>query len=128
MSQLSSAKVRPRPPLGNAERALRFTGEEKRKLFRGMVVAELEAGYLRYSRRQELLKYAGYLGIPEFEATLLIAEAQFHAGDIEPVTFSTAATLDHLTQPQRWSWSMRLAFSLTAAAFIDVALIYWLFG
>ena len=49
--------------------------EETRQLFMGLVVADLEAGFLRYSRRKALLDYAAKLGIPEFEATLLIAQA-----------------------------------------------------
>src|SRR5690606_16644928 len=78
--------TRPRTrPLAAQRSAAVFTAEEKRKIFRGMVVGELEAGFLRYSRRQALLNYAARLGIPEFEANLLIAEAQYNAGDIEPI-------------------------------------------
>ncbi len=105
-----------------------FTREEKRRIFRGMVVGELEAGYLRYSRRQALLRYAGKLGISEFDATLLIAEAQFHSGEIEPVHFDTAATLESLARPERWSVSLRMTFAVVAAACIDAAVVYWLFG
>ena len=105
-----------------------FTGQEKRDIFKGMVVAELEAGFLRYSRRQALLKYAARLGIPEFEACLLIAQAQYHSGDIEPIQFGTAATLDTISHPEAWSIPMRLAFTLAAAVFVDLMLIYWLFG
>jgi hypothetical protein len=103
-----------------------FTRDEKRRIFKGMVVGELEAGYLRYSRRQALLRYAAKLGISEFDATLLIAEAQFHSGEIEPVHFDTAATLDSLTRPDNWSISLRLVFAVVAAVCIDVAVIYWL--
>ena len=49
-----------------------FTRQEKRDIFRGMVIGELEAGFLRYSRRKALLNYAGRLGINEFDAALLI--------------------------------------------------------
>ena len=105
-----------------------LTMEDKRNIFKGMVVGELESGFLRYSRRQSLLGYAAKLGIGEFEASLLIAEAQFHASDIEPIQFNTAATLETLTRPDAWSAQMRLVFALTAAIFIDLLLIYWLFG
>ena len=105
-----------------------FTGQEKRNILKGMVVSELEAGFLRYSRRQALLEYAAKLGIPEFEACLLIAQAQYHSGDIEPIQFDTAATLDTISHPEAWSIPMRLAFTLAAAIFVDLMLIYWLFG
>ncbi len=108
--------------------AVRFSSEEKRKIFKGMVVGELEAGFLRYSRRQALMQYASALGIGEFEANLLIAEAQYNAGDLEPVSFESALTLASVTQPETWSSSLRLAFALVAAMFIDLALIWWLFG
>jgi hypothetical protein len=101
---------------------------EKRRIFKGMVVSELEAGFLRYSRREALLKYAARLRIPEFEACLLIAEAQFHAGDLDAVQFETAATVEAMTRPDRWSIPLRLAIALVAAAAIDLAVLYWLFA
>ena len=93
-----------------------------------MVVGELEAGFLRYSRRQALLKYAATLGIPEFEACLLIADAQYHAGDIEPVEFDTVATFANVGRPEAWSMPLKLAFALVIAIFVDLLLINWLFG
>jgi hypothetical protein len=109
---------RPTPGAGG-----HFTSDEKRKIFRGMVIAELEAGFLRYSRRQALIAYARRLGIPEFDANLLIAEAQYHRNDIDSTGFLTPATLDTLAEPQRWSISMRLALALVIAVFIDLLLI-----
>lgn len=100
-----------------------LTAAEKRRIFKGMVVSELEAGFLRYSRREALLKYAAKLRIPEFEACLLIAEAQFQSGDIEPIEFQTAATLETITQPESWSIPLRLTVALAAAIAIDLAVI-----
>ena len=100
-----------------------FTSDEKRKIFRGMVVAELEAGFLRYSRRQSLIQYARRLGISEFDANLLIAEAQYRRDEIEPTGFLSPATLESVAAPERWSISMRLALALVAAIFIDLLLI-----
>ena len=76
---------------------------------------------------QKLLKYAEILGIGEFEASLLIAEAQFRAGDLEPASFHTPVDLDSLTRPDMWSIPLRLGFVITAAIFIDLLLIYWIF-
>lgn len=88
-----------------------------------MVVGELEAGFLRYSRRQALIQYAARLGISEFDANLLIAEAQYHRDEIEPGGFHTPATLESLSQPERWSTPMRLALAIVIAIFIDLLLI-----
>jgi hypothetical protein len=103
-----------------------FTSEEKRRIFKGMVVGELEAGFLRYSKREELIRYAASLGLSEFEAMLLIAEAQYHRGEIEPLRFESAATFETLSSPDTWSVPMRLAFALVAAICFDLVLIYWL--
>jgi len=105
----------------------RLNAQEKRQIFKGMVVGELEAGFLRYSRRQALLKYAARLGIPEFEACLLIAEAQYHIDDIEPISFNTATTLNNVKQESQWPIPTRLAAALMIAIFVDLLLIYWIF-
>ncbi len=115
-----SPSERARPAVGMTGH---FTSEEKRKIFRGMVVAELEAGFLRYSRRQALILYASKLGISEFDANLLIAEAQYHRDEIEPTGFLTSASIETLSQPERWSTSMRLAVAIVVAIFIDLLLI-----
>ena len=93
-----------------------------------MVVSEVEQGILRYSRRTALMQYAAKLGIPEFEASLLIAEAQYHSGDIEPIHFDAAATLESITRPDAWSIPMRLTFALVTAVLVDLLVIYSLFG
>ena len=102
-----------------------FSSEEKRTIFKGMVVGELEAGFLRYSKRQALLRYAAGLNIPEFEACLLIAEAQYRAGDIEPAGFNTTGIIDQAAKPVFLSIPWRLGLALTIAIFIDLALIWW---
>jgi len=103
-----------------------FTSEEKRRIFKGRVVGELDAGFLRYSKREELIRYAGHLGLSEFEAMLLIAEAQHNAEQIEPLHFDAAATLATLSRPEAWSIPMKLIFALMVAVFIDLLLIYWI--
>ena len=101
---------------------------DRRRVFKGMVVSELEAGFLRYSRREALLKYAAKLGIAEFDACLLIAEAQFHSGDIEPIELESSATIETITQPEAWSIPLRLAVALAVAGIIDLIVIHLLFG
>lgn len=126
--QVTPAAAKPAVARPLYARPDQLTTVEKRHIFKRMVVSELEAGFLRYSRREVLLKHAASLNIPEFEACLLIAEAQFHSGDIEPIEFQAAATLESITQPEAWSIPLRLAVALAAAVVIDLVVIYLLFG
>ncbi len=103
-----------------------LTREETRRIFKGMVVAELDAGFLRYSRRQALLKQASRMGIADFEAALLIAEAQYYSGDLEPIEPPSALLQDE-SQTPAWSASTQLAFAAVVALLLDLALIRWLF-
>lgn len=105
-----------------------LTSDEKRKIFKGMVVGEMEAGFLRYSRRQALMEYASILNIGEFEASLLIAEAQYQSSALEPIGFESPATLSHIAQPESWSVSLRLGLALVVAIFVDLLLIQYFFG
>lgn len=118
----------PKQPLDPPYPAVGFTAQEKRRIFKGMVVGELENGILRYSRRAALMKYATKLGIEEFDACLLIAEAQYHSGEIDPVSFESTANLETLSRPDAWSVPVRLIFTLVVAIFADIAIIFWLFG
>jgi len=131
MHQSSHERIPQRPQTADKRRgriAAALTSEEKRKIFKAMVVGELEVGFLRYSRREALLRYASGLGIPEFEACLLIAEAQFHADDIEPIAFIPPGTLIATPRDESWSVSLRLAAIGGVSVFVDALLLYWLFG
>ena len=131
MHESSHERIPQQPPTGTEHRARSaagLTSEVRRKIFKAMVVAELEAGFLRYSRRAALLRYASGLGIPEFEACLLIAEAQYNADDIEPLAFIPPGTLIATPRHESWSVSVRLAAIGGVAILIDALLLYWLFG
>lgn len=126
-STTAGRSVQPAPGYAAPE----LTREEKRRIFKQMVVHELEGGFLRYSRREALMRYAAQLKIAEFEATLLIAEAQYSPDTLEtvdPVEFGSAVTLQTAGRPERWSISLRIAIALFVAAVIDVVIIYLLFG
>ena len=129
MRKQTPPPTQPTAPRLSIERpATEFTAPEMRDVLKGMVVAELEAGFLRYSRRQALLDYSQKLGIPEFEACLLIADAQYHAGDIEPIQFDTATRFETVRRPEARSIPLKLALVLAAAILADLLLINWLFG
>jgi len=109
---------------------LRFN---RREVFKQMVVAQLEAGFLRYSSRQALMEYAGKLGISPFDATLLIAEAQFYADRIDPqpaplVHSHLFPAGDEEPAGSSESFTCRLMFAGTVALLIDLLLVYWLVG
>lgn len=112
------------PPVGRQVRP--DSAESKtREIYKGLVVASLDAGFLRYSRRQELLQLASRLGIGEFEACLLIAEAQFRSGEIDPVELAETG-LEPNPLPARISISTRIALALAAATFVDLLVVCWL--
>lgn len=104
-----------------------LTAEDKRAFFKGVVVNCLDAGFLRYSRRQELLKIAEQLGIGEFEACLLIAEAQFHSDTIDPVEAGNYVDDSVASVAGKLSKSfMHIGTAIIAAALVDIALVVWL--
>jgi hypothetical protein len=103
-----------------------LTLEDKRALFKGVVVHSLDAGFLRYSRRQELLRIAEQLGIGEFEACLLIAEAQFHSDQIDPAEAGDLTGYDVTPIARKISISALVVSALIAAILVDLALIVWL--
>jgi len=100
-----------------------FSAEEKRRIFKRMVVSELEGGLLRYTRRQRLLRYAESLGIPAFEASLLIAEAQFHAAQLQPRPPVADSDAPLILRPNSWPMWAKVGFAMVVAAIIDVILI-----
>ncbi len=119
--------VRP-PDQGIAERSTRpFTADQKRELFKGLVVASLDGGFLRYSRRQELIEIGRRLGFGEFEACLLIAEAQFRSGDIDPVDVGHYSDLQEPPAAAGLRISTQISLALLVAFAVDVAIISWLF-
>lgn len=116
-----------------AEHRAEFSQAERRRIFRQMVVMELEAGVLRYSRRRALLRYADEIGIPSFEANLLVAEAQYRAKQLDPIELDTRADFplppfEPAVRPEGLSPAFQLMFALLVAAIIDLMLIVWLAG
>jgi hypothetical protein len=96
---------------------------ERRAIFKKMAAQELEAGLLRYSRRQRLIHYGRMLGFSPFEAHLLIAEAQYEAGHLLPPTFDSTANLERMSDPEAWPTWFKVSFALIAAMIIDLLII-----
>jgi len=127
-TQPTDDRSRERSAPSSTQRAS-FTQAERRAIFRQMVIAELEAGVLRYSRRRALQRYAEEIGIPAFDASLLIAEAQYRARQCEPIEFVPTGEFPvgpEPSEPRPWLGSHRIAIVLLAAAMIDLLLIAWL--
>lgn len=97
--------------------------QQKRQFFKSLVLGSLDCGFLRYSKRQELIQYAAKLGIGEFDACLLIAETQYHADEIEPLDAGDpVAQLSPVTP--RFSIPMKVSLALATACLIDLLLIW----
>ncbi|MBN1491000.1 MAG: hypothetical protein JXA69_13875 [Phycisphaerae bacterium] len=104
-----------------------FTPAETRHIFKQMVIAEMEGGLLRYSRRRELERYAESIGIPAFDANLLIAETQHRLRQAEPIEIDPAVEFPE-TQSDPWPSRHQLAFALVTAAILNLILIAWMIG
>jgi hypothetical protein len=100
---------------------------DKRQVFKQMVVGALESGFLRYSKRKALLDYASRIGITEFDAMLLIAEAQFYADQIDPKQVDLALVMDESPRVEIFTPGTKLTIALGTAVALDIALICWLF-
>jgi hypothetical protein len=125
--QRSLRIVHPPEQQPTADRPARpLAAKDKRDLFKALVIGSLDAGFLRYSRRQELLRIAERLGFGEFEACLLIAEAQFHSDQIDPAETGQLDDYDVTPIARRVSRSALIVSALIAAALIDVIIIIWL--
>ncbi len=109
-----------------AEPTGRLDPLDKRHVFKQMVVGSLESGFLRYSKRKALLAYAAKIGISEFDAMLLIAEAQFYADRIAPAAADGSWLLAEPPHIEVWSAATRLLLAVGVAAMLDAALLYWL--
>jgi len=82
---------------------------------------------LRYSKRKALLDYASRIGISEFDAMLLIAEAQFYADQIDPKQVDLALVMHESPRVEIFTPGTKLTIALGAAVVLDIALICWLF-
>ncbi len=100
---------------------------DKREVFKQMVVGSLESGFLRYSKRKALLDYGARIGLSEFDAMLLIAEAQFYSDRIEPATDDSWLLKDPPCIDY-WSPVTKLLVALGVAAILDAALICYFFA
>jgi hypothetical protein len=89
---------------------------------RRLIAASLEGGLLRYSRRQEILRYGGELGFNEFQIHLLIAQVQF--GD-DVVTTPRPRPAPDLRGGERRA-ALRLAAAAALALALGLAALRWL--
>ncbi len=101
--------------------------DEKRHVFKAMAAGMLEGGFLRYSQRQELLRFAQQLGIAQFEAALLIAQVQYLPEEPAPLPSGEWVAAPADQEPERLSDWSRLSLALTAAIAVDLLAIWLLF-
>ncbi len=109
--------------------ALALKPREARIIFAAMVKADMEAGLLRYTKRRRLIRYAAKIGIPEFEAQLIMAQVRTGAGPNGPVRPLTPEDIrDTLRQARQYNLTVRKILIATAtAAAVNIMTVYWLF-
>jgi len=105
-----------------------FTRSERQEIFKRMVSREIEKGPLPYRRRRKLMGYAAQIGIRPFDASLLIAEAQREAGQLDPITLQPAGPLNALIHPERWPIWFKLTVGFIVVALLDLAILHILRG
>ncbi len=101
----------------------RFTLGERHRIFKGMVAEELKAGPLPYRRRRKLMGYAARIGIKPFDASLLIAEAQREAGQLDPLNLQPDEGLTPLIHPERWPLWFKMTAALIIVALLDLTIL-----
>ncbi len=124
--------MEPIGPLSRAASIARTSAESKesvdprlRTAFLRMVQHELHGGVLRYSRRKELVRFARRLGLSEFDAHLLIAQAQYGSPSAEPSATVEPVEPAYLVAPRPTPAWLKVSLALLVAAAVDLALIYW---
>jgi len=126
---ISSPESVGKPPLQPRATVLPLGQHERRIIFHEMVKAELEGGLLRYSKRKQLLHYAGKIGIPNFEACLMIAEVQHSEGQLEaPRILTDEEILSKLQEANQANSAMRrIVIASAAAIVVNVWMLHWIF-
>ncbi len=116
-------------PLDRNTPALALGPREARIIFVAMVEAEMEAGLLRYSIRRRLVRYAVKMGIPQFEAQLIMAQVRTgngSPGSVRPLT--PVDIRDTLSRARQYNLTMRkILIATAAAAAVNLITINWLF-
>lgn len=92
------------------------------EVLHALIVASLEDGLLRCSRRQAILERAQELGLGEFQAQLLIAQVQFGEPGLPSVPVRVSA-VQRSTDTRAWA---RLAGVGVLALAMFLYLVQWL--
>jgi hypothetical protein len=121
-----------RPAVGGGSEAYGrpdYTADGIEALFVREVNSSIEGGLLRYSKRLELMDYAGSLGIERFRATLLIAQAQHRAEYDRP---QEEPSQEDAESSEASSGKSEIILKVVAAvlmvALIDMVLVRMFFG
>jgi hypothetical protein len=96
-----------------------FSEHHRRMVFYEMIKAEMDGEILRYNKRRQLLRFARKLGIPQFEASLMIAEVQYRDGQLTPPRLlSNHEIMDKLDAANQSNALMRNVVIASAAAIV----------
>ena len=116
----------PGPP--GEPRAKTLSPQERRTIFVHMVRMELEQGRLGYTRRRQLIRFAGDLGIDELEAALMVAETLDNFGGADSVADATSVGAELLGRLCCWPAWMKLSLAVGAALLVNFLLLRYLFA
>lgn len=98
---------------------------DKQQFFE-LVLAQLDAGLLRYSKRLQLIKLAKQWSISEFEANLIIAHAQYHLGKGQALDLTIRTDQQRPSRSEKFfSILIRTGLIILVALLLDWLLIRW---
>ncbi len=98
---------------------------DKQQFFE-LILAQLDAGLLRYSKRLQLIKLAKQWSISEFEANLIIAHAQYHLGKGKALDLTIRTDHQRPRRSERFfSILIRTGLIILLALLLDWLLIRW---
>ncbi len=119
----SRSQSLPSPPIISANRP---PDPDKQQFFE-LILAQLDGGLLRYSKRLQLIKLAKQWSISEFEANLIIAHAQYHLGKLDAPDLTIRTDQKSPSRSEKiFSMLIRTGVIILLALLLDWLLIRWI--
>ncbi|MBN2562560.1 MAG: hypothetical protein JXQ75_16670 [Phycisphaerae bacterium] len=102
------------------------TRATNRRVFREMVVGEIENRPLSWSRRRALVRFGESLGIDAFEARLIVRAVEYACGHVEPAAMADvepAVETDYLARLAPCGASLQIAVVLLAGVLLGLVVL-----
>ena len=111
----------PEPPAG--EKRATFSNQQRRTVFAHMVRAEFKSGAIDGQRRRELIRFAKDIDISPDQAEMIIDDARYNLGLIDPARLDCDANLELISTRSgsgRWTRFLILGAAILLAEWLIV--------